>query len=269
MNSNKNIHKRPILISAVAAVCILVASSSGNAASTGGIPTQQENAVLTNTLRGDSTSTNTQRNTMSSKSGSTWRGAARAEWTQRWWRWWMSIPLGVGPSKDTTGVQCGINQSGPVWFIGGPLGSDFVRSCTIPQGKAILSPIVDFINDYPCPAPPAFEPAPDQTLEDFLIAGVTPIIDSVTVHAAELDGRPLRELRITSSLFSFTGAIDLVSLDPCVTGSPQVGVSDGYFIFIDPLSVGQHTLHIHSELPGFGLPNNGSSEGTYILNITK
>ena len=97
MNSNKNIHKRPILISAVAAVCILVASSSGNAASTGGIPTQQENAVLTNTLRGDSTSTNTQRNTMSSKSGSTWRGAARAEWTQRWWRWWMSIPLGVGP----------------------------------------------------------------------------------------------------------------------------------------------------------------------------
>jgi hypothetical protein len=176
----------------------------------------------------------------------------------------MSIPLGVGPSNDATGAQCGINQTGPVWLIGGPLGSTFERSCTIPKGKAILAPIADFINDYPCPAPPPFEPAPGTSLEDFLITGVTPIIDGVTVHTAELDGRTLLERRVTTGLFSFTGAVDLVALDPCVTGSPQVGVSDGYFIFIEPPSVGEHLLHIHSELPSFGF----SSDGTYHLNIT-
>jgi len=244
-------------------ICILAASGSGNAASTGGILAQQANTGLTNTLRGASTSTSADVNSSSSRV--TWHGATRAEWTQRWWQWWMSIPLGVGPTNDATGAQCGINQSGPVWFIGGPLGSMFERSCTIPKGKAILAPIVDFINDYPCPAPPSFEPAPGQTLEDFLITGVTPIVDGVTVHTAELDKRPLRELRITTGLLSFTGAVDLISLDPCVTGSPQVGVSDGYFIFIEPLSAGAHDLHIHSEFPAWGL----SSDGTYHLNISE
>ena len=197
-------------------------------------------------------------------SGSIWHGAAQAEWTQRWWQWWMSIPLGVSPTNDTEGAQCGINQSEPVWFIGGPLFGTFTRSCTIPKGKAILSPIVDYINDYPCRLDPAFKPAPGQTLENFLITGVTPIIDGFTVHTAELDGRTLHERRITTDLFSFTGAADLVALDTCVTGSPQLGVSDGYFIFIEPLSVGQHTLHIHSELPG-----SSPSDGTYNLTITE
>ena len=267
MNSNKKIHWRPILTSAVAAACILAASGSVNAATTGGVADDPTSTNLASTLRGASTSTVNQVNSISSESRSTWRGATRAEWTQRWWRWWMSIPLGVGPTNDTTGAQCGINQSGPVWFIGGPLGGPpFNRSCTIPKGKAILSPIVDFINDYPCPAPPPrspFEPAPGSSLEDFLITGVTPIIDGFTVHTAELDGRALRELRITTGLFSFTGAVDLVPLDPCVTGSPQVGVSDGYFIFINPPSVGEHILHIHS------VSSAGSNDGTYHLNITE
>lgn len=198
-------------------------------------------------------------------SGQVWHGATQAEWTQRFWQWYMTIPLGVGPANDATGAQCAINQSGPVWFIGAPLGSTFTRSCTIPKGKAILAPIINFINDYPCPDP-TFQPAPNQTLEDFLIAGTTPIIDGVTVHVAELDGRALPDQRITAGLFSFTGAADLApSFDPCVTGSPQLGVTDGYFLFIDPPSVGQHTLHIQSELPSWGL----STDGTFILTITK
>jgi hypothetical protein len=152
-----------------------------------------------------------------------------------------------------------------VWFIGGALGGTFSYSCTIPKGKAILSPIVDFNNDYPCPYP--FEPAKGETLEDFLTTGVTPILDGVTVHTAELDGKPLKERRITSTLFSFIGAADLAApeTDPCVTGSPQVGVSDGYFLFIEPLSVGHHILHIHSEIPSWNLSN----DGTYDLNITE
>ena len=115
-----------------------------------------------------------------------WRGATQAEWTQRFWQWYMSIPVGVGPLNDTDGTQCGINQNGSVWFIGGPVGSTFTRSCTIPKGKAILAPILNYINDYPCPDP-TFQPASGQTLEDFLVTGVTPIIDGVTVHTAYLE----------------------------------------------------------------------------------
>jgi hypothetical protein len=209
-----------------------------------------------------------------------WHGAPRAIWTERWWRWAMSIPWNVSPWMDADGTQCGINQSGDVWFLGGPLGQNFTRSCTIPVGQAILSPIVDFLNDYPCPPPsddnaPSFEPDPGQTLEAFLIdgsadhsdvyPGVKSIIDGFTVHTAELDGKPLPVLRIATGLLSFTAASDLVTNDTCVTGSPQLGVSDGYFVFIEPLPVGEHKLRIQSKHPGWGLV----SDGTYILTIKK
>jgi hypothetical protein len=50
--------------------------------------------------------------------------------------------------------------------------------------------------------------------------------------------------RATSGLFTFTGDPSLTAvLDPCVTGSPQPGVSDGYWIMLAPLSAGTHTIH--------------------------
>ena len=41
-------------------------------------------------------------------------GASLAEWTQRFWDRFMSIPVNVGPATDKTGIHCGINQSGLV-----------------------------------------------------------------------------------------------------------------------------------------------------------
>ena len=188
------------------------------------------------------------------------RGASLAKWTQRFWNRFMSIPVNVGPATDKTGIQCAINQAGPVWFLGAPLGGTNTLSCTIPAGKVILAPAVTFINDYPCPDP-SFEPAPGQTLEDFLTLGVTPLIDSFSV-AVELDGKPLKVSRVTAGLQSFTGAKDIVSIDPCVTGSPQLGVADGQYAVIRPLSPGLHILHIHIDSPFFG-----SSDNTFRLTV--
>jgi hypothetical protein len=187
-------------------------------------------------------------------------GVSLAEWTQRFWNRFMSIPVNVGPATDKTGIQCGINQSGPVWFLGGPLGGTNTLSCTIPAGKVILAPAATFINDYPCPDP-TFEPAQGQTLEDFLTRGVTPIIDSFS-SAVELDGNPLKVHRVTAGLQSFTGAKDISSIDACVTGSPQLAVADGQYALIGPLSPGLHTLHIHIDSPLFG-----STDNTFHLTI--
>lgn len=246
------------LASAILAGCVAAFAGLGHAGTGGG--NSEATKMNTPSIQRSASATETK---TSPSTKATWHGVTLGEWTQRWWRWWMSIPFGVGPTNDHTGAQCGINQSGPVWFIGGPLGQTFERNCTIPKGKAILSPIVDFVNDYPCPAPPVFEPAPGQTLENFLTTSVTPIIDGVIEPSADFDGKPLHLRRITSQLFSFTGAPDLVSLDPCITGSPQLGVSDGLFVLIEPPSTGEHVLHIHSVLPAFGL----SSDGTYHLTI--
>lgn len=128
----------------------------------------------------------------------------------------------------------------------------------------ILAPAVTFLNDYPCPEPPPFEPAPGQTLEVFLTQGVTPFSTAV-----ELDGRPLTVQRVTANLQSFTGAKDIgmptsgAPVDACVTGSPQLGVADGKYALIGPLSPGPHTLHIHVNSQSLGI----SADNTFRLTI--
>ena len=189
-----------------------------------------------------------------------WRGQSMAEWAKDWWRWWMPIPANVNPALDD-GTHCGINQEGPVWFIGGPITPTFARTCAIPHGKAILSPITSFINDYPCPNP-AFQPAAGQTLEDFLAAGIADAV-SQTSGQAILDGKPFKAARVSTTLFGFSGAASLSAFDSCVTGSPQVGVSDGYFIVIEPLPRGDHVLQITSNGPF------GPSSGTFTLKIRR
>ncbi|MGB0128829.1 MAG: hypothetical protein WBP72_14415 [Rhodocyclaceae bacterium] len=193
-------------------------------------------------------------------------GVTQADWTVRWWRWWMSIPQGVGPTNDTDGTQCGINQEGPVWFIGGPIGDNlsYERSCTVPAGKWILLPVINYLNDYPCVSDPGFQPGERQTLEAFLAEGATSVIDGVTTYDAILDKRAAPVRRIRTGLFGFTAAADLNRFDTCLTGSPQLGVADGYFVFLEPLRPGKHTLSIHSKISG---PDRETT-GTYNLNIS-
>lgn len=187
-----------------------------------------------------------------------WLGRSLDDWTQRWWRWDLSIPVGADPTSDTEGVNCGINQTGPVWFLAGPLQPSYSRTCVVPVGRPILSAVVAFIDDFPCPNPD-FKPAPGQSLEDFLRADVGPYMDAVTLASATLDGKPLKVRRVTSSLFGFTGAASLSAYDPCITGSPQLGVSDGYWVAIEPPAPGTHTLQIRSSSPF------GESEGNFTL----
>jgi hypothetical protein len=193
-------------------------------------------------------------------------GMTYGEWAGTWWQWVLGIPKNVSPFLDTNGAQCGSLQQGPVWFLAGTSGplASAVRECSIPAGQAILIPIVTFLNDYPCPIPPPpgapFEPAPGQSIEAFLTAGATGVVDTAGVLEAEIDGKPVRNLtayRATSRMIQFTAAKDLDALDACITGSPQVGVADGYWLMLKPLSVGRHTLHIKGD----------STEATYHLTI--
>ena len=65
------------------------------------------------------------------------------DWTAKWWQWAYSIPKDIHPAYDDTGKYCTIKQNGPVWFFPGTYGKPVVRECTIPEGKAILLPILN------------------------------------------------------------------------------------------------------------------------------
>jgi hypothetical protein len=182
--------------------------------------------------------------------------------TAQFWRWLYSIPVGVDPGSDTTGVNCGINQKDDVWYLAGPANGNSSVTCTVPDDKTIVSAVFASIDDYPCPAGVYGSPmTPDQSLENFLLQDIAPFVDGSTA-TARLDGRPLSVKHIKSRLFSFTAAASLYPSDLCVTGSPQLGVSDGFFVFIEPLPRGDHTLQLI-----WNGPSRNPASGTRIVHL--
>jgi hypothetical protein len=190
-----------------------------------------------------------------------------------WWKWALSIPYAQNPIFDTTGAHCAVGQHGGRWYLagtpGGPSGS-LTRSCTVPAGKKIFFPVISVENDYPCPDP-TFQPSPGQSLKDFLtygtgsIPGAVTLINEVSDVQASLDGQNIPILpsyRGTSNMYSYAGDPSLTAVfDPCITGSQQKAVSDGYWLMLAPLSPGQHTLQ-------FGGTLMGSTEtATYNLTV--
>ena len=191
-------------------------------------------------------------------------GMSCGNWGAEWWKWVYSFPADQNPVTDPTGEIGTLSQSGPVWFLAGTFGQTVQRTITIPAGKAIFFPLYNIWNDYPCPDP-GFQPAPGQSLYDFLRIGAAGYIDPNVIMAAEVDGVPLLNLSAYRAVSGpdvtvFTGDPSWASMnmDPCVTGTPQVAVADGYWIMLAPLKPGQHTIHFSAE----------AWAGTFNLDVT-
>jgi hypothetical protein len=172
-------------------------------------------------------------------------GRSMISWAENWWRWGLGIPLSQNPN-DTPNVPADINQKGPVFFLPTPppgASTDF----TVPRHKAIAVLLSSLINDYPCPDP-TFEPAPGQSLFDFLLEGAVQG-DNVAEISGTLDGVVLEDLAryyVTSKkLMYFTGDLSLQALDPCITGSPQPAAIEAHFMIVKPLAPGTHVLTTH------------------------
>ena len=174
-------------------------------------------------------------------------GASMETWAERWWAWAMSTPLAINPNLDAT-ADCGANQHGPMFFLPHLLtgASTVPRTCAVPR-RPIAVTVASVLNDYPCPDP-TFQPAPGQSLFDFLIGGAKEGQDHVASIEATLDGQPLDDLmsyRVASDdLFHFTGDVSMESFDSCITGAPQPAVVDSFFIVLKPLPPGTHELTV-------------------------
>ncbi len=177
-------------------------------------------------------------------------GRSIERWSELVWTYIYSVPFDVNPFFDPTGVDCAVDQEGPVWFLpsipGAALGLNVVRSCTIPREKAVLFQLATADNDYPCPDP-TFQPAPGQSLYDFLIQGILPIIDNEPPFTVTFDGVEIqnpRNYRFTSDdLFYFKGDLSLQqTFDNCITGKRQPVVADGFYFMFKPMEPGEHTI---------------------------
>jgi hypothetical protein len=162
-------------------------------------------------------------------------GKTQGEWSAAWWQWAYSFDEEHSPVADLVGDRCGAGQNGPVWFLAGVFGSGPVkRQCTIPAGKYLFFPIINYSVYSRPPGVRSCE-------------GVTAAARNLMDHAANLslivDGEEVRELKTFRQVSP-----------ACFNGGERAGrnyfptAANGYFAMLKPLAAGRHTLKWGGEL---------------------
>jgi hypothetical protein len=191
-------------------------------------------------------------------------GMSYGEWGAKWWQWALSLPVNKNPFFDETGCTNGAQgQSGPVWFLTGVINTSgtAVRDCTVPAGKTLFFPILNYEADNFFNNPPFNPPKTIAGLRDLAKS----IMDQAENLRVELDGNSINvtpSYRVQSPVFGVlmpdNNVQQFFGYD-APAGEYGPLVDDGYYIMLTPLSASRsHILHFHGELPGYG----------FILDIT-
>lgn len=217
-------------------------------------------------------------------------GHTQLFWAQTWWQWVLSIPdtpQAPNPFNDQTGTSAAIGNTGPVFFLAGVFGSGGMasRTITVPSGKPVFFPVANIFfaavgptgqpDPAPCPKPLTLSCALGQIRGPISNAtNMTVTIDNKTIPTPNI-----KNFRQTSTSF-FTVTLPpsnlFVVLPPSVVLPPKmyfpnnpVWVQDGYYVMLNNLSLGTHTLHFHGEIPP--IPNLGllklTGDVTDTLNV--
>lgn len=177
----------------------------------------------------------------------------------RWWQYMVSIPVTESPSLDTTGTWCGIGQNGKVWFLGGNFSSGAVtRECTLSSNKRLFFPVGNTFN-----------------INGLCLQNNVDLPDHVESTSVTIDGKDIDAIRSVKSVkfdvaLPQSNILGLICKDG--SGNPVIlprgfytsAMSSGYYVLLDPLPVGFHTLQITgNDADG----NDGNHDIIYNLTV--
>lgn len=194
-------------------------------------------------------------------------GVSQAVWGDRWWQWAISFPEGQSPITDPTGAFSGLGDQGAVFFLAGTISGPANRVATVREGQTLLIPIVAITSPIPFFGNDEAEVRADAAAN----LGVASDL-FLTV-----DGSPASLPASTSSLLDFyqttpPGTFPLTIPDNNIYGAPPGtydSVSVGYWVMLEGLSLGVHTIHFGGQFSG--TPSLGydafETDITYTLNV--
>jgi hypothetical protein len=190
--------------------------------------------------------------------------------TPQWWQWALSIPSDVNPLNDGDGGDCMVGQRGSDWFLAGMFSNgSVVRTCSIPEGVSLFFPVANYIgfdNVGFCGQTEPFGSA-------FWRGLAADFVNGVSAVSVMLDGQPVKGIqRVQSPVFNITLSAD--SLFGPFCAPPLVGVfspavDDGLYVRLNPLAVGDHTLHFHAENTSQGFSQDVTYHLTIVPVVTK
>jgi hypothetical protein len=163
------------------------------------------------------------------------------EWVELWWKWCYSGSIENSPASDSHGKICAEGQiHEKIWFLAGTFGGKAERKCNVPLGSSIFFPL---INDLI-----SFATDPQLKTEDELRAYAEADLDRTRFLSASVDGygyelQQLKVYRIQTPIFE----LGLPTESHDGNRISTKAVSDGYWVFLEPLSVGEHRIEFSGE----------------------
>jgi len=191
--------------------------------------------------------------------GSTPYDVPYEDWITKWWQWNMQTPKDQHPqlvSPDL--INCPAGESGNVSFFTHPLQGESKYSCTIPAGYALMFPI----STGECTSDEAKSSIPADMMK-CATEGDKYLTFDVTVDGVRLNGLDQNYAR--SKVFNMTVPEDnFLDLKPGIWEA----VTGGYFVFLKPLSVGNHEVSISARVTNPVDPSyNFNYHTQYILTV--
>jgi hypothetical protein len=187
-------------------------------------------------------------------------GRSYSEWSEAIWQWFLEHPMEGHPGIDSPEFDVTSGQSGKVWFLStlvdfGPA-MPRTRVIDVPVGTSLF---VGLLNYEASDLEGQVGELEQRTYSNFIMDQVTAL--EFTVDGVAVDIFP--DYRVESEQFTFT------ALTPWIfgaVGGAGTAVADGYYAFIHPLSVGQHTLRCTGNIyfePGVEF----NADMTYTVNV--
>jgi hypothetical protein len=166
-------------------------------------------------------------------------GKTYAEWCALSAKTFMELPLAGHPALDTNPIfDASYGQTGRVWFLGGPFGTQD-RWSNIPADTALFFALAN--------AECSSLETPDSGFHGDTPAAQAACATFWSDHIGHvffvLDGSPVANIgayRFVSPQYEFDAPTPWLFGD---VGGQGTSVVDGYYVMLTPLSVGQHTVH--------------------------
>ena len=166
-------------------------------------------------------------------------------YVNEWWKWAYSMQQSKSPVLDPSGEFCGVNQSGPVWFLAGGMGTaQHHRRCEVPAQKYIFFPVINLVSYTP--------PEEERSCKDARLVvgkGAT----GFRGMSVFVNGRPvnyIERFRISSA-----ECFNLFERVPAQFEAPSVfpSATDGYWVMLRPLPPGPNII----QFMGYHMDSSG------------
>jgi hypothetical protein len=168
-------------------------------------------------------------------------GHSYGQWTAKWWQWFLSNRNSNCTTDDSLDYRKDLGLE-KVCFLCGKVADSLDSyphwTYRIPHDYSVLFPVITCEANY--------SECPELSTSEELIEYVKTDEDTIVQKVCTLDGRPLLAERVRSDPIIFELDIHMYNAFNVKPGKTHA-TSDGYWIFLRPLTRGAHNLRFRGK----------------------